>query len=112
MSKYFIKAILLDGCPYSINANNLIMKNNIPNESIWVSSTNKEVYKTDQIQTFPQIYLCKKNKAGTLLLGGYNDLNNIYNLVKFGNGINIDTFMPEYKWAKKSKLRLIELISK
>lgn len=74
---------------------------------------NKDIYKSEYIATFPQIYLNKYNTKGNLLLGGYDDLNNF--IITFrGNKLNdrdIDIFMNKYNWSKKATLRMIQLIN-
>lgn len=113
---YYIKAILLDNCKYSIAANELLILHvNIINcQIINVNASNKLEYKTNQINTFPQIYLCKDNTFGSLLLGGYEELSNFISTFK-GNNLNNDNikqFMNKYKWSKKATLRLIQIINK
>lgn len=113
MSDYFIKCILLKNCPYSIAAFNLIKSHNIPNDIYWIDSENKNLYRTEYIKTFPQIYLQKKNKNGNLLLGGYDDLNNFINIFmnKQLSNDDLNKFMNKYQWSKKSTLRFIQLIN-
>jgi hypothetical protein len=111
---YYIKAILLDNCKYSIAANNLLILHNINCQIINVNASNKLEYKTNQINTFPQIYLCKDNTLGSLLLGGYEELSNFISTFKENNlnNDNIKQFMNKYKWSKKATLRLIQIINK
>jgi glutaredoxin len=114
MNNYSLKAILLGNCPYSNSAYELLKIHNIPVETIWINQLNKENYKTNLINTFPQIYLKKNNSNGNLLLGGYDDLNNFIStfLKKKISDSNINFFMEKSKWSKKSTLRLIQLINK
>ena len=74
-----LKVISLNGCPYSMAAEDLI--NNIKNSKnlkktninvINVPYELKTKYQLGQIKTFPQIYFNSK------LIGGYDNLNNIY----------------------------------
>ncbi len=113
MSNYFIKGILLEGCSYSIAADNLIKIHNIPSQITWVSQSEKLTYKTDQINTFPQIYLNKFNTKGNLLLGGYSDLLDFIDTFKNQkfNDEKVNQFINKYKWSKKSVLRFIQLIN-
>lgn len=113
MSDYYIKAVLLENCPFSSNALSLISSNKIPSEVIEVNHDNKNNYKSANISTFPQIYLNKKNSRGSLLLGGYDDLYKFISTFKNQpiSEPNIQDFMKTYKWAKKPTLRLIELIN-
>ena len=110
---YYLKAIMLDNCPYSINANNLIDIHKIRSKIINVNNENKHIYKTDTYDTFPQIYLEKDGKPGSLLLGGYN---NLYDFIMNFKGKkyseeNVKEFMDKSKWSKKATLRLIQLIN-
>jgi hypothetical protein len=112
-NNYYIDSIILENCPYSIKAENLLKKHNIPINIITVDHDNKHKYKTSQINSFPQLYLKNKLKKDSLLLGGYDDLNYVF--TKFKNkqitNENITQFMNKYKWAKKPTLRLIQLIN-
>lgn len=114
MDKYFIKAILLEGCSYSNAAYQLLKTHQLPTDITWVNQSNKENYKTDQINSFPQIYLKKINSNGSLLLGGYQELENSINTF-YGQKIsesNINNWMEKKLWSKKSTLRLVQLINK
>lgn len=114
MDKYFIKAILLEDCSYSNAAHQLIKTHQLPVDITWVNQTNKENYKTDQINTFPQIYLKKINSNGNLLLGCYQELANFIDTF-YGQKIsdsNINNWIEKTYWSKKSTLRLIQLINK
>jgi len=113
MNKYFIKAILLEKCVYSMEAKNLLDKYNISHQIIMVNEKDKELYKTNRIYTYPQIYLNKYDRKGNLLLGGYSDLKlfieNFYE--KEYNDITINNFKNKYNWSKKAILRLVQLIN-
>ncbi len=112
MSNYYLKAILLDGCPYSIAAKDLLAVNNIPAEIVNVNSANKNQFKTNTISTFPQLYLCKTGNNGTQLLGGYDDLAEFISNFKGKYNDNlIANFMEKYSWSKKATLRMIQLIN-
>ena len=113
MSHYYIKAIMLENCPYSIAANDLLKKHNIPSKMKWITQNEKNNYVTDLINTYPQIYLKKYNSNQHLLLGGYDDLSNFMTnlLSKKLTDTNIDNFNQKYKWSKKATLRLIQLIN-
>ena len=108
---YYLYIITLENCPYSIAALKLLDSLNIKYKHLIVNQTNKEKYKTEEINTFPQIYLVKDDTK--LLLGGYSDLKEFID--KFINQIyNKETFLKfqnKYKlWKKKSILRLLEII--
>ena len=114
MNNYYIKVISLEGCPYSINLEKLIEENKIINKKIIkINHNNKNLYKSDLINTFPQVYLKKYNSKGNLLLGGYEDFNNFIKNFKNNNLdlTKINNFMKIKKWSKKATLRLIQLIN-
>ena len=48
MNNYYLKAILLEGCPYSIAAKDLLKTNNISVEIINVNNSNNDKNKKDQ----------------------------------------------------------------
>jgi len=111
---YFIYAIILENCPYSEAALELLTKENINFKSLKITFLEKEKYKTDSISTFPQIYLKKSRNNDTLLLGGYTDLKNFMDtfINKKYDEKNVEEFQKKYNlWNKHSVLRLIELIN-
>jgi hypothetical protein len=114
MSKYYINAIILNGCGYSKAANELLDKySNIKKNYVFVNYDEKDKYKTELIQTFPQIYLKKENSNNNLLLGGFSDLQNFINTF-YGeyDEKKLNEFMKNNsRWSKKGTLRLIELIN-
>lgn len=111
MSGYYLYAIVLESCPYSDAAVKLLQHNkNIKIQSI--TRDVKEKYKTDKIQTFPQIYLKRHNHNGSLLIGGYSDISEIY--TKFRNKYikeDVNNYLAESKLKKKTLLRIIEFIN-
>ena len=110
---YYIKAILLQNCPYSDAAKELLDNFKIENKKIIVDFNNKYIHKNENIDTFPQIYLNKYNSNGNLLLGGYDDLKKFidnFKNKKYSND-KVNQFINEYKWSKKATLRLIQLIN-
>ena len=109
---YNVYIITLEDCPYSIAAIDLLNSLNIKYKHLKVNRINKEKYKTKEINTFPQIYLKKKNNA--LLLGGYSNLKEFIDIFinQEYNEKNILKFHNKYKlWNKKSILRLLEIIN-
>ena len=113
MNDYYVKAILLQNCPYSIAAHQLINNFNIPHKVTFITNTQKINFKNESIDTFPQIFLRKYNTNGNLLLGGYDDFHHFIQTFK-GNKLsdeNINKFMDKYKWSKKATLRFIQLIN-
>lgn len=95
---YYLYGIILEGCPYSMAAKELL-EENIKNHKIFiVTHNNKNDYKNECIDTFPQIYLKKYNSEFNELVGGYEDLKKIYDVVKNGNSS---------KTIKKKVLKLL-----
>ena len=115
MTNYYLHAVILAGCPYSLAAYELL--NNKPNIKIkftHINYENKDNYKTSDIQTFPQIYLKKNNTNGSLLIGGYNELKNMFNSFykERYSSDKVNNYIKDNKnWSKKSLLRFIELIN-
>jgi len=111
---YNIELIVLDGCPYCIATEELLKNKNVQYDLIRVNQKNKEKFKNDEIQTFPQIYLIKKNSNGKLLLGGYTDLKKVLEILEHKNlDKTIKDFQKYYpNWSKKAILRLAEIIIK
>jgi len=113
MSNYYLYLIVLKDCPYGNNAIQLLENYNIKNfEKNTIKIHDKEKYKTELIDTFPQIYLKKKNSNGSLLLGGYSELKSFFD--KFYQTPLNETYLNNFNknWSKKATLRLIELINK
>ena len=114
-SNYYLHCIILKKCPFSEAAYSLIKSNDhIKTEYTFINYTDKEKYKTENINTFPQIYLKKINSNGSQLIGGYNEFKNLFNF--FYNNYN-NKLLEEFKknnnikWSNKTLLRLIELIN-
>ena len=109
---YYIKIILLKNCIYSDNALKLLEYHNIPFEIINVDNNNKDLLKSNEINTFPQIFLKRKNRNGHLLLGGYTDLHEFINIFKHKNYNHqqISDFIKKYKWSKIAIIKLAQLI--
>jgi glutaredoxin len=108
--KYKLKIIVLENCPYSIAANELLTNYNMSFEKIVVNQNNKEKYKTNQISTFPQIYILNSNKE--ILLGGYSDIKEIFDIINTSN--NLDTIKEKLnkkyqKYNNKIILRIIQI---
>lgn len=114
---YYIKLISLKGCPYSEAAESLLSNNKIKSEIVSVNYHEKDKFKTNEAQTFPQLYLKKKYSSGSLFLGGYDTFKSYYDLAHSNsNKENIlDKIKQEIKnknknMSNKSILRLIELL--
>ncbi len=109
--KYKLKVIVLEHCPYSIAAVELLNNYNIPFEKILVKQNNKEKFKTEEISTFPQIYIINNNEE---LLGGYSDIEEIINIIN--NSKNLDKIKDKLnikysKFDNKKILRIIEIFA-
>ncbi len=113
-SDYYLYCVILNNCPYSEAAHQLLNSyTNIKKEFTFVEQSEKEKYKTEKINTFPQIYLKKYNSNGTQLIGGYDSIKNFFNQF-YGNydKEKLKNYLLNNKsWSKKSTLRLIELIN-
>ena len=116
--KYKLKVIVLENCPYSIAAVELLANYNISFEKILVKQNNKEKFKTPVISTFPQVYIF--NDKEQLLLGGYSDLEEIIDIInssknldkikeKFGEKYSNNKYTP--KNIQKIILRIIEIFN-
>jgi hypothetical protein len=112
MSNYYIKAILLKNCSYSLNAYNLLKEYKIKSDIYFINIEEKHIYKTNLINTFPQLYLKKYNSHGHLLLGGYTDFNELLKLIKTKDTENIIEYIENKKWTPKIIKILIKLITK
>lgn len=110
---YYIHTVLLENCPFSNSAKNLLDKYNIKYTNTIVNHSNKEIFKTDKLKTFPQVFLKKKNSKGSLYLGGYNELDELFRMFykQKMNSANLLLVQNKYKISKKAGLRLIELIN-
>jgi glutaredoxin-related protein len=107
---YYLKIIVLKNCGYCNDAIQLLKEyKKIEIDIITIKDDERHLYKTEFIKTFPQIYLKKKNSIGSLLIGGYDDLNFIKNTIK-KNKNTIEKIKKKYKnFSRKAVLRLIEL---
>jgi len=115
---YSLKAIVLQDCPYCEQLINLFKTDlkYIKINYIKVNENNKQEYKNDIINTFPQIYLICKKPNGELgkeplLIGGYDDIKGIVNIILSNNldSIKKNIYNKYPSWSNKSRLRLIQL---
>ena len=128
---YSLEVISLEKCPYSLAAEKLLKSKDVNFDLVKVNYSDKETYKTEKISTFPQIYLKKHGSSGRLLVGGFNDLEKINNMVvslidskdKTFEKVNTNKFSPlnyltkeisdivsNENFNRKSILRLIEIL--
>ena len=109
---YYFHLISLNDCPYSKNAEILLKNTNHKLTNINYNEKDKWINK--KIKTFPQIYLKKESSNGNLLLGGFDDINTINNILnkKDINFIDkIENISKLYKnISRKTILRIIELL--
>jgi hypothetical protein len=99
-------------CYYSEQLIKLINNYKIPHKIINVDLNNKDLYLSNKINSYPQIYLKKKKTLGNLLIGGYNEFLTFVNIFsKKYSDIDLNNFMFKNKFSKKVILRLIELIN-
>jgi glutaredoxin len=110
---YYIHTVLLENCSFSTSAKNLLDKYNIKYTNTIVNQSNKDKFKTDKLQTFPQVFFKKKNNNGALYLGGYNELDELFRMFykQSLHSSNLLLVQNKYKISKKAGLRLIELIN-
>ena len=105
-----LKLISLDGCPYSMAAKSFLDDLNIKYDLVKVYQENKEKFKTNEIKTFPQVYL------NNVLLGGFDDLKEIYDTLSSKTELDemIEYLNIKYKskMTRKNKLRIIEFFVK
>jgi len=114
MSNYYLHIVALINCPYSNASIELVKDQKFKSVITKVDNNNKDNYKTDDIDTFPQIYLKKNNNPGSLLLGGHTELKKFFDTfhVTEYKKENVDKFIEQNtRWTKKPVLRLIELIN-
>lgn len=98
-----LKLIFLENCPYSIAAKELL--NNFKFKLISVNQENKHKYKTKEISTFPQIYM------NDILLGGYSDLTEIFDIINKYNNLDIILKYLNKKYSKLKKKDLLRIIN-
>ena len=106
-----LKVIVLENCPYSIAASELLSNYKIKFDKIMVNNNNKQEYKTDKISTFPQIYMINQDKE-EILLGGYSNIEEIINIINSSTKINVIKKEIKTKYSyinNKQILRIIEI---
>jgi glutaredoxin len=98
----FVQIYSLDGCPFSVKAENLLKEHTIKHKVIRVSQESKEKYKIEnKMKTFPQIFIIEKKiktkigGADTLL-----DFINISHILKY-NDISLIKLKRFFKIFKK-----------
>ena len=111
--KYLLKSIILKNCPYSIALKELLTLLKISSEYIYVNQKTKYKYKTDIINTFPQVYIIinNNNDNNNILLGGYSNTKEIIDVI---NTRDLDIIKSKLKklypqFDNKIILRIIEI---
>jgi glutaredoxin len=106
---YYIKIIVLKKCTYCNDALNILKKIKKDKlEILEINDDEKHYYKTDLIKSFPQIFLKKYNSKGSLLIGGYDNINFINN--NFKNKKAIEIIKKQFpNFSLKATLRIIQL---
>lgn len=115
---YKLKVYSLVGCPFSMNAESLLNKNNIEFELIKVEHDEKDHWKqTNKMNTFPQIFLETKNES--VKIGGFSELQNLDRVIN--DKTDFDSMLKEVKSylsfedsanEKKNILRVISILLK
>ena len=111
---YYLKVISLNGCPYSQAAETFVKENKIKSNIININHDEKVKFKTDKIDTFPQIFLNKQNSSGNVLIGGYSTIKYYYDEIQ-SNRKSLEAVKKIIKkdnsnLSEKSILRLIQLL--
>ena len=110
---YYLEINSLEGCSYSQEVNSLVKNHNINANINIISQNEKHLYKNQQINTFPQVYLKKYNSAGSILLGGNSDFKEILSMNNKTLDLQLKLLSDKYNSiSKKTKLRIIELFLK
>ena len=65
MNEYYFHVVILNNCSFSNAAKEILINSNIKTTFTNVNSDNKNYYKTDKINTFPQIYFKKEYNKGS-----------------------------------------------
>lgn len=108
---YSLKVYVLNNC-YYCNQTKLLLKNNsIKAKIITVKEDQKDKYKSKDINTFPMIYLVKKNKK--ILIGGYDKLTLIINQINNKSLTKQISYIKKElpTWKKKDILRLLSILN-
>ena len=112
MTNYYLHLVILENCPFSNAAKELLANHpKIKTKLTIVNNNNKDNYKTSEINTFPQIYLKKNNHVGSLLIGGYTEFKKLFDqYYKMKYSSDKITKIND-KWSKRALLNFIILIN-
>jgi len=78
-----ITSVVLKDCSYSNALIDMFKKLNLSTKFIKVTQETKHKYKTDKINTFPQVYIDK------FLIGGYDDTKYLIDIINNNTDINL-----------------------
>ena len=111
---YYIHIVGLENCRYSNSAKELVESYGIENKYNEVSYHNKDKFKSAHHSTFPIIYMKRSLHMGQVLIGGYSELNILFNKFysKPYDSVEVKNVMEKYKMSKRLVLRFIQLINK
>ncbi len=103
---------MLEDCPWSKASDQLLKIKKIKSNIITVNATTKHKYKTELIDTFPQLYFIDNTEH---LIGGYTETKRLLDIIN-EHKENIDTiknktkeFLPEF--TDKMILKLLILLT-
>lgn len=91
--KYSLKTIILRDCSWSKALYELLKIKKINSHIIIVDSMTKQKYKTNIIDTFPQLYLVDKKEH---IIGGYDTTKRLLDIIN-ENKPNIDIIKSKFK---------------
>lgn len=111
---YYLKIISLEGCPFSEAVNSFVKDKKINSKITTVTQNEKNKFKTDEITTFPQIFLNKEHSSGNVLIGGYSTIKSYYDQIQ-SNKKSLNDVVKKIKkendkLSEKSILRLVQLL--
>jgi glutaredoxin len=109
--KYLLKSIILKNCPYSIALKELLDDLHISSKYINVTQETKYKYKTNIIDTFPQVYIINNNNNTNILLGGYSNTKEIIEIINLRDLNIIKSKLKKLypQFDNKIILRIIEI---
>tara|TARA_B100000161_G_C33511641_1_gene396660 strand:+ start:211 stop:552 length:342 start_codon:yes stop_codon:yes gene_type:complete len=112
---YYLKIISLNGCPYSEASEKFVNENKIKSKIFKINHQEKDKFKTEEISTFPQIFLKKEYSSGNILIGGFSTIKSYFDDIH-SNKKTLKSVVEKIKrdnskLSEKSVLRLIQLLS-
>jgi glutaredoxin len=98
---------VLTDCPYCNSSIKLVKQHDIKHKIITIDPQDKDKYKTNKIDTFPQIYIRKEGTKKIKLLGGNDKLIKLLDFMK-----TIDNFGKDLNLTRHELLQVMNLIKK